>query len=99
EDDELLAVPATPAPTAKKSPGSRPGKKAAPVRREVQELKNDWTQTKAAYAKLIQQVPCETQKMGLLCSRYDALKEAVVGLGDGYDKDIHNRVKKMRTEL
>lgn len=98
-DDELLPTlsPPTP-PPAKKNPGSRPGKKpSAAVRKEVQEFKSDWAQTKSAYAKLIGQVPCES--LGLFCSKYDALKQAVADMGDGYDGALHKRVQRMRTEI
>ncbi|KFE68970.1 serine/threonine-protein kinase [Hyalangium minutum] len=101
EDDDLLPLPATPSPPPKKSQSSRSSKKAsAALRKEVQELKNDWTATKAAYAKLTQEVSCEATTLGLLCSRYDNLRRDYAALGENsYDKEIHSRVKRMRTEL
>lgn len=101
EDEDLLPLPATPSPPPKKSQSSRSSKKAsAAVRKEVQELKNDWTATKAAYAKLTQEVSCEATTLGLLCSRYDNLRRDYAALGENtYDKEIHSRVKRMRTEL
>jgi hypothetical protein len=100
-DDDLVPLPSAPTATpAKKNPGSRPGKKTSPQVRskEAQELKSDWTQTKGLFARLTQDTPCES--FGLTCSKYQELRRDVAALGDnGFDRVVHDRVRKMRTEL
>jgi hypothetical protein len=66
--------------------------------KEAQELKSDWTQTKGLFARLTQDTPCES--FGLTCSKYQELRRDVAALGDnGFDRVVHDRVRKMRTEL
>jgi eukaryotic-like serine/threonine-protein kinase len=101
-EDDLVPLPTASAPTAKKGPGSRPGKKTPPPTRskEVQELQKEWTQTKGFYMKLTQDQSCESPRLGITCRKYEDLKRDVAALGDnGYDKDVHNRVRKLRNDL
>jgi serine/threonine-protein kinase len=99
EDDIFVPLPNTPQPAAtpKKTP-PRSTKKAARSRDAI-ELQKEWGQVRGLYQKLTQEQSCESPKLGLLCSKYDALKADIAELGDGYDKDINDRVKKMRKSL
>ncbi len=98
-EDDLVPLP-TPPQVAKKSPGSRT-KKTPPVRsREAAELQKDWTQTRSIYARLTGELGCESTKLALLCRKFDDLKREKDELGEtAYDRDIHQRVRKLRAEL
>jgi len=101
-EDDLVPLPSAPVPTPKKSAGSRSSKKTPPPARskEVQELQREWTQTKGFYTKLTQDQSCESTRLGITCRKFDDLKRDVAALGEnGYDKDVHNRVRKLRNEL
>ncbi|HYO67225.1 MAG TPA: hypothetical protein VEU33_14210, partial [Archangium sp.] len=98
-EDELFPLP-TPPQATKKAPGSR-SKKQQPARsKDAVELQKDWNQTRSVYAKLTGELGCESTKLALLCRKFEDLRRERDGLGEsGYDKDFHQRVKKLRTEL
>jgi hypothetical protein len=98
-DEDLFPLP-TPSQSPKKTPGSRT-KKSQPVRsKEATDLQKEWNATRSVYAKLTGELGCESTKLALLCRKFDDLKREKEELGDGaYDKDLHNRVKKLRSEL
>ncbi len=98
-EDELFPLP-TPPQATKKAPTSR-SKKQQPARsKEAVELQKDWNQTRSVYAKLTGELGCESTKLALLCRKFEDLRRERDGLGEsGYDKDFHQRVKKLRTEL
>ena len=97
-DDELVPLPSPPQ-VAKKAPGSR--SKQQPARsKDAIELQRDWNQTRGVYAKLTGELGCESTKLALLCRKFEDLKREKDELGDGaYDRELHQRVKKLRTEL
>jgi hypothetical protein len=97
-EDELVALP-TPPQATKKAPPSR-SKKQPARSKEAVELQRDWNQTRTVYAKLTGELGCESTKLALLCRKFEDLRRERDGLGEsGYDKDFHQRVKKLRTEL
>jgi hypothetical protein len=98
-DEDLVPLP-TPSQSPKKTPGSRT-KKSTPARsKEATELQKEWIQTRNTYAKLVAELGCENTKLALLCRKYDDLKREKEELGDGgFDKDLYNRLKKLRSEL
>jgi serine/threonine-protein kinase len=98
-EDELVPLP-TPPQATKKAPPTR-SKKQQPARsKEAVELQKDWSQTRTVYAKLTGELGCESTKLALLCRKFEDLRRERDGLGEsGYDKDFHQRVKKLRTEL
>jgi eukaryotic-like serine/threonine-protein kinase len=99
-DDIFVPLPTAPPPAAtpKKTTPPRGTKKGARSKDAV-ELQKEWGVVRGLYQKLTQEQPCESPKLGLLCSKYDALKGDMAELGDGYDKDIQDRVRKMRKSL
>jgi hypothetical protein len=97
-EEDLGSLP-TPSLSQKKTSGSRT-KKSQVRSKEASELQRDWNQTRTTYAKLTGELGCESTKLALLCRKFDDLKREKEELGDGaYDRDLHNRVKKLRSEL
>ncbi|HVG62592.1 MAG TPA: hypothetical protein VNA24_28770 [Hyalangium sp.] len=98
-EEDLVPLP-TPSQSPKKTPGSRTKKSPQVRSKEAAEFQRDWSQTRTVYAKLTGELGCESTKLALLCRKFDDLKREKEELGDGaYDRDLHNRVKKLRTEL
>jgi hypothetical protein len=98
-EEDLVPLP-TPSQSTKKTPGQRTKKSQQVRSKEASELQRDWNQTRATYAKLTGELGCESTKLALLCRKFDDLKREKEELGDGaYDRELHNRVKKLRSEL
>jgi serine/threonine protein kinase len=98
-EEDLGSLP-TPSLSPKKTPGSRTKKSQQVRSKEATDLQKEWNQTRAVYAKLTGELGCESTKLALLCRKFDDLKREKEELGDGgYDRDLHNRVKKLRSEL
>jgi serine/threonine-protein kinase len=98
-DDIFVPLPnAPPPPASKKTTPPRSTKKAVRSKDAI-ELQKEWSQVRGLYQKLTQEQSCESPKLGLLCSKYDALKADMAELGDGYDKSIQEQVRKMRKSL
>jgi hypothetical protein len=98
-DDDLVPLPSPPQ-VSKKTSGSRSKRAQSARNREASDFQRDWYLTRNAYAKLTQELGCENSKLALLCRKYEDLKREREELGDGgYDKDLHQRMKKLRSEL
>jgi len=98
-EEDLFPLP-TPSQSTKKAPGQRTKKSQQVRSKEAIELQRDWNRTRTDYAKLTGELGCESPKLALLCRKFDDLKREKEELGDGaYDRDLHNRVKKLRVEL
>ncbi|RKG94122.1 hypothetical protein D7V97_39460, partial [Corallococcus sp. CA053C] len=98
--DSLLVPdePSAPAPTAKKSPPTRPGKRGASVRgssRAISELDQQWLKTSTLFDTLENKHTCAA--MGMECNQFKDLEEAVVRGGD--EAALLRKVKKFHARL
>jgi eukaryotic-like serine/threonine-protein kinase len=98
-EDDGFVVPLTPGatPTAKKlSPPSRSSRKSA---RKDNELQKEWSLTSRAFSRLTGVQSCDSPKIGLLCSRYMDLQSDVDQAGDSADRELINKVRKLRKDI
>ncbi|HYH95955.1 serine/threonine-protein kinase [Hyalangium sp.] len=102
EEELVVPVPTVLASPPKKAPGSRSGKRGSSSARskEATELQKEWAQARNSYNKLTQEQSCDSPTLALACKRFEDVKGDMSNLGEGaYDKDVYNRVKKLRIEL
>ncbi|MBN1204839.1 MAG: protein kinase [Myxococcaceae bacterium] len=96
-DDMFVPLPSAQHQT-KKVPAPRSPKRIVRSR-EAAELQREWGQARIVYDRLVRQQSCESPKIGLLCTKFDKVKAEMDNLGEGYKKDLYNRVRKLRAEL
>ncbi len=98
ESEEDVFVPLQPSSQQTRKPQTQRTPKK-PRSKEANELQKDWNQTRTAYERLIRVQSCESSRIALICTKYDKVKGEMESLGDGYKKDLHARVKRLRVEL
>jgi serine/threonine-protein kinase len=92
-DDSDLLEP-LPSPEKAAHRGARPGKK----KRALTELDREWAQTRAAFKRLSRNSPCESEGMGMICERYDALDSDLQD-ADPSDASLLARVRQLHKSI
>lgn len=98
EEDDMFVPLTTPSAPPRKAAPARASKKGARSKEAV-ELQREWNGTRSAYDALTREQSCESPRIGIICRRFSEVKAEMENLGDGYKKDLSNKVKKLRRDL